>query len=143
MATHVILYEPVIEFMRSWEGDIGRSVQGLCRRIMNFQKLYVPKKTGRTMASIQIGSLRRDALGLTTQVGANPGLGDFIGVAYWQEVGTRPHVIVPRSDNRRGYLVFFWARAGRVVYRRRVFHPGNRGVHWAVRGMESGMAAWG
>lgn len=143
MPTVVILYEPVIEFMKSWEGDIGRSVMGLCRRIQNFQKLYAPKKTGALMRSITIGPRGHGVAGIETRVGANPDQSGVVGVAWWQEKGTRPHLIRPKAGNRHGYLIFYWAKAGRVVYRHQVHHPGHRGTHWAERGMISGMAAWG
>jgi hypothetical protein len=39
------------------------------------------------------------------------------------EYGTRPHRIVAR---RRAFLRFYLPRAGRVVYARRVNHPGTR-----------------
>lgn len=44
--------------------------------------------------------------------------------ASFQDKGTKgPYTILPR---RGGFLVFFWPRAGRVVFRRRVRHPGIR-----------------
>lgn len=138
----IVLYRPVIEHMRSWNGDIGRGTLALCRRIRNFQRLYVPKKTGATMRSIEIGSLGHWAMGLETSVGANPGQPPVIGVAWWQEKGTRAHVIRPRPSNTRGVMTFYWRRVGRVVHRRRVFHPGNPATHWAMRGAASGMSAW-
>lgn len=42
--------------------------------------------------------------------------------------GARPHPIYPRRPG--GKLVFFWAKAGRVVAFPRVNHPGNRPMRW-------------
>jgi hypothetical protein len=44
-------------------------------------------------------------------------------IAYLHHEGTRPHVIVPRTAPM---LVFWSNRAGRVVYARKVLHPGTR-----------------
>ena len=42
-------------------------------------------------------------------------------IAYLHHEGTRPHVIVPR---RASVLVFWSNKSGRVIYNRRVLHPG-------------------
>lgn len=139
----VILYGPVIEHMRSWDGEIGRSVLTLCRRIRTAQRQFAPVRTGRLKRSIEIGALGRGATGITTSVGANPGSTGLAGYGYYQEVGTRPHLIAAHPDNATGgWLVFFWARVGRVVWFRSVNHPGHRGTHWAMKGAEAGMASW-
>lgn len=44
-------------------------------------------------------------------------------IALWHHEGTQPHVIVPRRARR---LVFWSARSQRVIYAKRVFHPGTR-----------------
>lgn len=44
-------------------------------------------------------------------------------IALLHHEGTRPHVIVPRNAQ---YLVFFSQRAGRVIWARRVMHPGTK-----------------
>jgi len=140
----VILYDPVIEYMRSWEGDIGRSTLTLCRRIKTAQQHLAPRKTGALRRSIEMGYRGHWAGGLETFVGANPAHGSgLIGVAWWQEKGTRRHRI-PREGQvaRGGYLVFFWPKVGRVVRFRSVNHPGNPATHWAMRGAELGMVAW-
>lgn len=139
----VILYRPVIDFMRGWEGDIGRSVSRLCNQIAATQRLLAPVKTGRLVASIRVGRHGRWGGGIATAVGANPSSGSpVIGVAMWQEEGTRPHIIRARPDNPTGHMTFFWPKVGHVVHFRQVSHPGNPATHWAKRGMEIGMAAW-
>lgn len=48
--------------------------------------------------------------------------------ARWTDRGTDPHEIVPRGP---GYPLRFWsARAGVIVFRWRVFHPGNAAQNW-------------
>lgn len=40
------------------------------------------------------------------------------------EKGTKPHVIEPKPENRRQRLVFFWPVVSRMVFARKVHHPG-------------------
>ena len=140
----VILFYPVIEYMRSWQGDIGRATFTLCRRIRSAQKVYAPRKTGALQRSIEIGSRGRWAGGLETYVGANPQGGTgAIGVAMWQELGTDPHVIPKSGVMPPGrYMVFYWPKVGHVVHFKHVNHPGNPATHWAMRGAATGMALW-
>lgn len=140
----LILYRPVITYMRGWEGDIGRAVYKLSAEIALAQGALAPKKTGRLWESIGIGPKGRWARGIETSVGANPARGrGKTGYALWTDQGTRPHRIVPKPGNPRGYLVFFWPKAGRVVYFRSVNHPGIRMPrHWAERGAGAAIRAW-
>jgi hypothetical protein len=48
--------------------------------------------------------------------------------AKYVDEGTNPHVITPRSPG--GVLVFYWPKVGRVVYTKRVNHPGNIAFRW-------------
>lgn len=45
-----------------------------------------------------------------------------------QELGgkTKPHLIVPRRRPKTGKLVFYWKRAGSVVFFKKVNHPGSK-----------------
>jgi hypothetical protein len=138
----VILYTPVIDHMRSWDGDIGRSVLSLCRDMRRAQQAFAPRKTGLLKRSIEIGPLGRGALGIATAVGANPGQSGVFGYGFYQEVGTRPHIIRARPDNPTGYMVFFWPKVGQVVRFRSVSHPGHRGTHWAMKGAAAAMLTW-
>jgi hypothetical protein len=140
----LILYRPVISYMRSWEGDIGRSVSRLADEIAAAQKALAPVKTGKLKASIRVGTKGRWARGIAVNVGANPGRGGGrIGTAMWTDQGTRPHRITPRPTNRHGYLVFFWPKAGRVVRFPSVNHPGIKMPrHWAERGAGAAIRAW-
>lgn len=140
----LILYRPVIAYMRSWEGDIGRAVSKLAQEIAVAQRAQAPTKTGLLKASIRVGKKGRWARGISVDVGANPGQGaGRIGYGYWTDQGTRPHRIVPKPSNRSGYLVFFWMKAGRRVRFHAVNHPGIRTPrHWAERGAGAAIRAW-
>lgn len=143
MATvRIVLYRPVIEHMRSWEGDIGRSVSRLADMIAAAQRIQAPKKTGKLVASIAVGRKTRAPLGIQVQVGASPSQRKT-GYAYWTSEGARPHRITPKASNRTGYLVFFWPKVGHVVRFRSVNHPGIRNpTHWVMHGADAGMGAW-
>lgn len=144
MATVVVnLYDTRIKIMTGWNGEVGRSVDRLAGRMVFGQKRLAPAKTGLLRLSIRQGAKGRWARGIETSVGANPlGGAGPVGVAMWQNEGTRPHEIRPKAGNSRGLMVFFWPKAGRTVYRTRVFHPGNPAVHWAEEGALYGMLTW-
>jgi hypothetical protein len=142
-SVRIVLFRPVIDHMRGWEGDIGRSVSRLATIMAIEQRFLVAKKTGKLAASIRTGPKGRGALGIQIQVGANPGRGPGrIGYAYWNDLGAMPHYITPKPSNRRGRMVFFWPKVGHVVHLRVVHHPGNRAYHWAERGASAGMDSW-
>lgn len=142
----LILYRPVIDFMKSWEGDIGRAVGKLAEEMAVAQRALAPIKTGKLKASIRVGVKGRSARGISVDVGANPNPGSGrggTGYAYWTDQGTRPHPITPKPSNRSGYLVFFWVKAGRRVRFRSVNHPGIKTpFHWAERGAGAAIRAW-
>lgn len=146
MATYKItLFTPVINQMRGWEGDIGRSVYRLAGMIRDAQKIQAPKgKTGKLAASIRVGTKSKRAGGISITVGANPGQGGGrIGYAYWTSEGARPHLIRPRPTNRSGLMSFFWVREGRWVRLSIVHHPGIRNpTHWVEHGADAAMGAW-
>lgn len=45
----------------------------------------------------------------------------------WADTGARPHVIRARNVE---YMRFYWRKVGRVVYFKKVNHPGQKGKHW-------------
>jgi hypothetical protein len=140
----VILYPGAVDFLRGWEGDVGKAVHRLADNIAVSQRVFAPKKTGRLEASIQVGQRGQGTRGIQIKVGANPGIGGGrTGYAYWTSEGALPHRIVPKPGNTAGFLVFFWPRVGHVVHLRSVKHPGIRNPnHWVMRGAEAGMAGW-
>jgi hypothetical protein len=138
----IILYYPVINFMKSWKGDIGRSVSRLALGIAAAQRIQAPKKTGKLVASIKVGTKTQGALGIQVKVGANP-TQRKTGYAYWTSEGARPHLILPKPSNRSGMMHFFWPKVGHVVHLRVVHHPGIRNpTHWVMHGADAGMGAW-
>lgn len=53
-------------------------------------------------------------------------------IALWHHEGTRPHVI-----NGNPFLVFYWPKVGKVVYLRRVNHPGTRPNRFLVDALDA------
>lgn len=141
----VIMYTPVVDFMRGWNGDIGMAVRKLTDGIALGQRFLVSRhsKSGHLLRSISVGDKGHWARGIETGVGANPHNGKGpIGYALWNDQGTRRHMIRPRPENTHGHLVFYWARVGHVVHLRKVNHPGNRPYDWVMLGAGAAMAAW-
>jgi hypothetical protein len=140
----IILYRPVIDFMKSWEGDIGLAVHRLADNIAVAQRVFAPKKTGRLVESISVGARSNWPRGIQISVGANPSRGTSKkGYAWWTSEGALPHPIDPKPRNKTGELVFFWAKVGHVVRLKHVNHPGIRNPsHWVMRGGEAGVAGW-
>jgi hypothetical protein len=69
----------------------------------------------------------RDSIVTRLTVGGRYGLSVVVGsedpIALWHHEGTQPHTIRPRTKPR---LVFYWPKAGGVVFLRKVNHPGTR-----------------
>jgi hypothetical protein len=138
----VIMYKPVVDQFRGWNGPIGRSTLRLVKMARTEQIALVGKFTGHLAASITVGPRTRWARGIQTTVGASAGQrqSGLRGYAMANDQGARPHIIRPRKPG--GMLFFYWAKVGHTVSLRSVRHPGNRAYHWAERGMAAAMAIW-
>jgi hypothetical protein len=141
-SVRVIMYKPVVDQFRGWNGPLGRSIMRLARETRFRQIAMVGKKSGLLAASITIGDRGHWAGGIQTTVGAGAGQRQpgRKGYAMANDQGARPHFIFPKKPG--GELVFYWAKVGRVVHLPSVFHPGNRAYHWAERGLRAAMAMW-
>ena len=142
MAVVVIMDPVAMAAFTSWDGEIGRSFYVIAQQVRVMQIAAAPKKTGRLAASITVGAKNRWAGGIECNVGAGvgsiggAGTGGRIGgegYAIYQESGTRRHSITPRDPN--GFMTFYWPKVGHVVHFKHVNHPGNKGLHYADRGM--------
>lgn len=104
----------------------------LALTVLAEQKRTIPRATGASGRSLHIEHL--------TSRGA-----DIVatGGAVFQEEGTRPHTILPRTAKVLRFAVGAEGRrlsgrprsGARVVFAKRVRHPGTKGVHWAARGI--------
>jgi len=95
----------------------------LGKEIVTRSKVYVGVKTGRLRNKISY-SVKRTSSGFETIVVADT------HYALMHHEGTRPHRVT--SNNAR---VMRFKSGGRVVYARRVFHPGTRPNPFLVRAM--------
>lgn len=99
---------PVVKAMRELEVDAYRQA-----RLVTAERLN--RRTGAYENAF-------DAELRDTPLGPRMRLSNDDRKAQWLELGTRPHPITPRAPRR--YLRFM--SRGRVVYARRVMHPGTR-----------------
>ena len=109
------------------EAQARRAAARLPARMVAEARKTVPVDTGELFDSITASStLRGNSLVVVVE---SP-----LVQAATTNSGARPHVITPRRAR-----VLRFRTGGRVVYARRVNHPGNAGTHWFDRAM----AQWG
>lgn len=101
--------------LNSTTGEVGRHLHRIGLQILTGARRLVGVDTGRLRASLYMRH-ERTIRGQYVQVGSN------LSYAYMHHEGTRPHVITPNT----GRVVRFNV-GGRVVYARKVNHPGYRG----------------
>lgn len=105
----------------------GQRVKAEARRLVGVYKPPPagPRRTRKpgTLRDSIVMRIVRDGAGAAVLVGSED------PIALLHHEGTKPHVIVPRRAPR---LVFWSARAGRVVVARRVNHPGTRPNRYLV-----------
>lgn len=115
MAYKFTPYRPAMDYMlNNPAGMVGRHIAKRGRIVMMAAKRQVGVDTGMLRASIHMRH-GVDARGQFVKVGSNR---DY---ALMHHEGTRPHVITP---NRAKVLRF--TAGSRVVYTRKVMHPGTR-----------------
>ena len=111
----VKFYEPEFDiFKNSPDGEIGEHLEKIGQRIVTAAKRQVGKDTGDLMRSIHM---------IHSRVGLHQELwiGSENDIAYLHHEGARPHEIHARNHS---YLRF--TSKGRVVYTRKVNHPGTK-----------------
>lgn len=129
----VVLHHAEIARMKSWNGEIGRSVTRLANDVVFWQRVYAPKNTGR-MAGAMHWMRRRYVTGIGFLAGSSA------PYTLYPDQGTRPHRIFPRRPG--GLLVFYWAKVGMWVDMTMVNHPGSRGQYFLERGMRRALSVW-
>lgn len=96
---------------------VQRDIHRRADNVAAYQRANVGVKTGELLSTIRTEEDPPAVLVTAGRAGRTPQLG-------YQIYGTGPHVIRPRNPG--GRLVFFWDKAGRVVYLKSVNHPGTR-----------------
>ena len=100
-------------------------VRRLAERCRDLMVKRAPMRTGELARSI-----RYEVRGDTAIVGPT------VPYAPYVEFGTRPHEIRPRRAKALRFVVGKWWEPRRVVYARRVMHPGFRGRFFARHTVE-------
>jgi hypothetical protein len=90
--------------------------------------------TGETAASIRVHGPTRGRSGPEATVSSNTDHALFV------HEGTKPHTIKPRLAPK---LVFFWRKAGRVVQKNKVFHPGTPANPFLLKALRTVFGGFG
>lgn len=114
---------------RDPRGPVGRDLEARSRRVQARARTLVGVRSGTLLASIR----REQGVGprglFYDVVAGVPGLTTYLG---YQHDGAAPHVIYPR---RRKALRFL--SGGRIVFARKVNHPGSKGTHFLTRALDA------
>lgn len=117
--TNVKIYEPELDhYLNAPDGEVGKYLAARGRAMVIAAKRQVGVDTGELRESIH---MIHERVGRTQQLW----IGSTVGHALEHHEGTRPHVITP---NTQPMLRF--SSGGRVIYTRRVLHPGTRPNHY-------------
>ena len=114
MAVFVVNEAGMDFVLRSPNGEVGRHLRKLARRLQLLAKAQVGVDTGALKDSINYRIVRGGG-GLVAIVGSN----NHIALLHHQ--GARPHIITPR----RAQTLRFYSH-GRIVYSKLVHHPGTK-----------------
>ena len=120
---------------RSPTGMTGRWTLEQANKVATHARLLAPKPgqgrgyaTGETALSVKVDGPTVGRTGPEARVLSSTDHAVFL------HEGTPPHEIKPRFANK---MVFFWRRAGRVVFRDRVWHPGTRANPFLVNALRA------
>ena len=97
------------------------------RRFQGFAYREAPKRTGLYANTIRVRNITGPDMAGFEVMSRGP-LGTFI------QKGTKPHPIVAR---RARFLRFYWPKVGRVVYFKRVNHPGTKPNRFYNRALQN------
>lgn len=116
-------------YLRGPSGPVMRDLQRRTRNVQLKAKELVPKRSHELERNI-VTRFAQDGRGLIGRVIAGEQLDDARAV--WNEVGTRGH----RIEAKRPGGVLAFSVKGKRVFRRAVWHPGTRGVHYMERALD-------
>lgn len=120
----IVLNDAVIANIQyGWDGMVGRDLNRRLRTLEFRARASAGRKTGNLRARMETTGRKVDHRGLEARVGAP------VKYALVHHQGSRPHVIKPRKAG--GTLRF--VIGGRVIFAKRVNHPGTRPNHYLTR----------
>lgn len=129
----VILHHAEIARMKSWNGEIGRSITRLANDVVFWQRIFASKVTGQ-----MAGQMHWTRKVYVTGIGFLAG--SSAPYTLYPDQGTRPHKIFPRRPG--GLLRFYWAKIGMFVEMPKVNHPGSQAQRFLERGMRRALSVW-
>jgi hypothetical protein len=106
----------VLDASRGVEQDRRAVLRGQGRRFVQLAKDEAPKRTGEFARSITFKTFQKGDTDEVNIYTPQP-------LGKWITKGTKPHVIAAR---RAAFLRFYWPKVGKVVFFKRVNHPGTK-----------------
>lgn len=138
MANDVVYVRHRIPEYRAFQsptGMTGRWTLEQANKVAAHARLLAPKPgqgkgyaTGETLASIKVDGPTVGRTGPEARVLSSTDHAVFV------HEGTPPHTIKPRRAEK---LVFFWRKAGRVIFADKVHHPGTPANPFLVRALRA------
>lgn len=123
MATSSVDNAALTQFINDPDGPIKKDLRRRANNVQRRARQLVGVKTGALRQSIQVKELQ-------TLVTPSISIGSQLPYALAHHEGTRPHTIDPNSERLLRFKV-----AGKVVYARRVQHPGTRPNPYLARAL--------
>lgn len=118
--TTIVFRDPELDYLlKSTSGMVGKHIDRLGKLVEAAAKIQVGMKTGALKMSIHT----RMSTGTR---GPEVRIGSDLSYALLHHQGTKPHLIMPK---RAGGMLRFSA-GGRIIYTRKVMHPGTRPNHY-------------
>lgn len=147
----VVMDEAAVDYFRSWEGPLGRSINRLAKETLWRGTLLAPIGSAADFAmasTIPYKKPRRPPGHLKEKMNLKKGkwakgisfeVGSDAHYALYVHEGTKAY---PISVKRANALVFWWPRVGRIVHFKSVMHPATHGNPWLTRALERAMRMW-
>lgn len=124
--THLTIdSKAVTDYVRSKNGPIMANIDRRATRVQTVMRAYVRVRTGYLLSTIR--KQRSYVKGTVTVVAGSK----KIDYTAYENYGTRPHIIAARNKE---YLRFV-TKGGRIVFTKRVHHPGTEGSYFIDRAM--------
>ena len=100
---------------------LAEAVRAESKRLVGVHHPQPAERRVRAPGTLQRSIVKRPVEDTKGDIGWAVGSADPIALIHHE--GTQPHIIRP---TRGKYLVFYWPRAGKVVYMTEVKHPGTK-----------------
>lgn len=124
MTINIRWNEPALDkLLNNPKGEVGRHMRLIGVKILAGAKTMAGEDTGELRRKLYMKQYRRGKVQAVE-------VGSTARHAYWHHEGTKPHQIVPETGRLLRFNV-----GGKVVYARRVSHPGTKGVRYLTTPM--------